>query len=74
MKDIRKIKKIDKNGNVIGLSSASVKEEGINSFNVCLDAVAVIVNTGNASINDLTLKQLYDIFSGNVAKFSEIVG
>lgn len=64
----------DKNGNVIGLSSASVKEEGINSFNVCLDAVAVIVNTGNASINDLTLKQLYDIFSGNVAKFSEIVG
>ena len=51
-----------------------MKEEGINSFNVCLDAVAVIVNTGNASINDLTLKQLYDIFSGNVTKFSEIVG
>ena len=37
----------DKNGNVIGLSSASVKEEGINSFNVCLDAVAVIVNKEN---------------------------
>ena len=64
----------DKNGNVIGLSSASVKEEGINSFNVCLDAVAVIVNNANEKVNDLTMTQLYDIFSGKVTKFSEIVG
>ena len=64
----------DKNGNVIGLSSASVKEEGINSFNVCLDAVAVIVNNANENVNDLTIAQLYDIFSGKVTKFSEIVG
>ena len=64
----------DKNGNVIGLSSASVKEEGINSFNVCLDAVAVIVNKANDNINDLTIAQLYDIFSGKVTKFSEIAG
>lgn len=64
----------DKNGNVIGLSSASVKEEGINSFNVCLDAVAVIVNSANEKVNDLTIAQLYDIFSGKVTKFSEIVG
>ena len=64
----------DKNGNVIGLSSASVKEDGINSFNVCLDAVAVIVNKGNENVNDLTIAQLYSIFSGSVTKFSEIVG
>ena len=64
----------DKNGNVIGLSSASVKEEGINSFNVCLDAVAVIVNNANENVNDLTIAQLYDIFSGKVTKFSEIAG
>ena len=64
----------DKNGNVIGLSAASVKEEGINSFNVCLDAVAVIVNNANEKVNDLTIAQLYDIFSGKVTKFSEIVG
>ena len=64
----------DKNGNVIGLSSASVKEEGINSFNVCLDAVAVIVNKANEKLNDLTIAQLYDIFSGKVTKFSEIAG
>lgn len=64
----------DKNGNVIGLSSASVKEEGIDSFNVCLDAVAVIVNNANESVDDLTLAQLYDIFSGKITKFSEIAG
>ncbi len=64
----------DKNGNVIGLSSASVKEEGINSFNVCLDAVAVIVNNANEQINNLTLAQLYDVYTGKVTKFSEIVG
>ena len=40
----------DTNGNVIGLSSASVKEDGINSFNVCLDAVAVIVNKANDKV------------------------
>ena len=64
----------DKNGNVIGLSSASVKEDGINSFNVCLDAVVVIVNNANENVNDLTIAQLYDIFSGKVTKFSEIAG
>lgn len=64
----------DKSGNVIGLSSASVKEDGINSFNVCLDAVAVIVNNANDKINDLTIAQLYDIFSGKVTKFSQIAG
>ena len=64
----------DTNGNVIGLSSASVKEDGINSFNVCLDAVAVIVNKSNDKVNDLTLAQLYDIYTGKITKFSEIVG
>ena len=64
----------DTNGNVIGLSSASVKEDGINSFNVCLDAVAVIVNKSNDKVNALTLKQLYDIYTGKVTKFSEVVG
>ncbi len=62
----------DKNGNVIGLSSASVKEDGINSFNVCLDAVAVIVNNKNEEVSDLTLAQLYDIYTGKVTKFSEL--
>lgn len=65
--------KEDKNGSVIGLSSASVKEEGINSFNVCLDAVAVIVNKSNDKIDDLTLAELYAIYTGKIKKFSELV-
>ncbi len=68
----RKAAKEDSVGNVIALSSAWVAEEGIRSFNACLDAVVVIVNKGNEGISDLTLKQLYDIFSGKVKKFSEI--
>lgn len=64
--------KNDKNGNVIGLSSAAVKEAGINSFNVALDAVAVIVNKSNETISNLTLAQLYDIYTGKVTKFSEL--
>ncbi len=68
----RKAAEEDTTGNVIGLSSASVDEEGIESFNVCLDAVAVIVNKNNTTVNDLTLAELYDIFSGKIKKFSEI--
>lgn len=66
--------KNDKNGNVIGLSSAAVKEDGIHSFNVCLDAVAVIVNCDNTGVNDLALAELYAIFSGSITKFSELEG
>ncbi len=62
----------DTKGNVIGLSSAAVDQEDLNNFNVCLDAVAVIVNKSNTDLTDLTLGQLYDIFSGKVKKFSEI--
>lgn len=62
----------DKKGNVIGLSSASVKEDGIDSFNVCLDAVAVIVNVDNQIVDDLTLAELYDIYTGKITKFSQL--
>ena len=64
--------KNDKNGNVIGLSSAAVKQDGINSFNVALDAVAVVVNKSNTTVNNLTLEQLYGIFTGKITKFSEV--
>ncbi len=68
----RKAVEDDTKGNVIGLSSAAVDQDNIDSFNVCLDAVVVIVNKENAKITDLTLAQLYDIFSGKITKFSEI--
>lgn len=68
----RKAVESDTVGNVIGLSSAAVKQDNIDSFNVCLDAVAVIVNVKNDKVADLTLKQLYGIFSGTITKFDEV--
>ena len=68
----RKAVENDDKGNVIGLSSAAVDQDGIDSFNVCLDAVAVIVNRGNTGVTDLTLAQLYAIFSGEITRFSEL--
>ena len=68
----RKAAENDTVGNVIGLSSAAVKQDNIDSFNVCLDAVAVIVNKENTAVSDLTLEQLYAIFSGKTTKFSEL--
>ena len=68
----RKAVEDDTHGNVIGLSSAAVKQDNIDSFNVCLDAVAVIVNKNNDKITNLTIGQLYDIFTGKITKFSEI--
>lgn len=62
----------DTTGNVIGLSSTAQSSDKINCFNVCLDAVAVIVNTANTSVSNLTITQLYDIYSGKIQKFSEI--
>lgn len=68
----RKAAESDTDGNVIGLSSAAVAQDDIDSFNLCLDAVAVIVNKSNTIVTDLTLAQLYAIFSGSVTKFSAL--
>ena len=68
----RKAAESDTAGNVIGLSSAAVAQEDIDSFNLCLDAVAVIVNKSNTTVTDLTLAQLYAMFSGSVTKCSAL--
>lgn len=68
----RKAVEQDTKGNVIGLSSAAVVQDDVRSFNVCLDAVAVIVHKDNTAIEDLSLASLYNIFSGKITKFSEI--
>ena len=64
--------KEDTKGNVIGLSSAAVKDEKVKSFNICYDAVAVIVNKKNTLIENLTLKQLFEIYTAKITKFTEI--
>ncbi|MDY2880132.1 MAG: substrate-binding domain-containing protein [Candidatus Borkfalkiaceae bacterium] len=63
----------DENGNVIGLSSAAVNDAELDSWNICLDAVAVILNNEN-TIKNFTLAQLYKIYTGEITKFSEIAG
>jgi phosphate transport system substrate-binding protein len=60
----------DREGSVIGISSAFVEQEGISSFSLCLEAIAVVVNPKNQTIHNLTLEQIYRIFSGEVTKFS----
>lgn len=68
----RKAVESDNTGNVIGLSSAAVDKDGIDSFNICLDAVAVIVNKDNTSVEDLTLAELYKIYTGEITQFSQL--
>jgi phosphate transport system substrate-binding protein len=66
--------KADSTGNVIGLSSTAVKaaDEGeISHFDVALDAIAVIVNKDN-SIENITVADLFKIYTGAVAKYSEL--
>ncbi len=68
------LKEVEKDsvGNVIGLSSTAQASKKINCFHVCLDAVAVIVHKANTSVSNLTVGQLYDIYSGKIKKFSEL--
>lgn len=61
----------DLSGNVIGLSSVAVNADGIESFNLCLDAIAVVVHPEN-TVSDLTLDELYAIFSGEIRHFDEL--
>ncbi|MBQ8322443.1 MAG: substrate-binding domain-containing protein [Clostridia bacterium] len=63
----------DATGSFIGLSSAAVvNNPKVKAFNVCFDAIAVIVNPANEAINDLTVTQLYGIYTGKITKFGEL--
>ena len=64
----------DTAGNVIGLSSSAIKDAdapSMNHFNIALDAIAVIVNKNN-ELSDITISQLFDIYTGAIIKFSEL--
>lgn len=66
--------KEDTSGNVIGMSSSAIKtseEEYFVQFDLAKDAVAVVVNKDN-TIENLTIKNIFDIYAGTVTKFSEI--
>ncbi|MDR0696292.1 MAG: substrate-binding domain-containing protein [Christensenellaceae bacterium] len=64
----------DTAGNVIGMSSSSLKEadsSALTHFDIALDAVAIIVNKDN-NISNLTIAQIFDIYTGAITKFSKI--
>ena len=62
----------DRAGNVIGLSSADVSQDSIDSLRLCLDAIAVIVHREREDLTNLSLDELYGIFSGKIRSFAEI--
>jgi len=61
----------DRTGNVIGLSSAEVTLSHLSRFTVAYDALAVIVHPQNP-INNLSVSELYAVFSGSVQYFDEL--
>ena len=66
------LKMTDFSGNVIGFSSAAVREDGIACFTPALDALAVIVHRDNV-LSSVTLADLFGIFSGRVRFFEQLI-
>ena len=61
----------------IGLSSRALKDEekanGLTGTTLALDGIAVIVNAGS-TVEDLTVDQIYDIFTGAASDWSAVGG
>lgn len=59
----------------IGMASRELKDEeaseGLDSQEIALDGIAVIVNTANA-VEDLSMNQLMKIFTGEITSWSEL--
>ena len=59
----------------IGLSSRSLHDDetDVEAITVCLDGIAIVVNTENP-VSDLSLEQLADIYTGKVTNWKEVGG
>ena len=67
-----------KNGTAdIGLSSRALKDEevasGLKGTNVALDGIAIIVNA-DSKVEDLTVEQIAEVFTGEIKDWSELGG
>ena len=55
----------------IGMSSKVTAEDNLNEYQIGVEGIAIVVNPDN-SINDLSIDQIKNIFSGNISDWSEI--
>ncbi len=65
-----------KNGTCdIGLASRALKDDetGLTGTTVALDGIAIIVNANNG-VDDLTVEQIADIYTGKITNWSEVGG
>lgn len=65
---------VEENIAEIGMSSRSLKEEEelvLDQLTIAMDGIAVIVNKEN-EMDNLTLDQVHDIFTGEITKWDEI--
>lgn len=65
----------DNKGNTIGMSSSELSDADaaeLEQFTVARDAIAVIVNKDNDQISNITIEQLFDIYTGAITKFSQL--
>ncbi|MBQ8295594.1 MAG: substrate-binding domain-containing protein [Clostridia bacterium] len=69
----RKAVQNDRIGKVIGLASALKEADGYEEHTLCFDAIAVIVNKNN-QIENVTVEQLFDVYTGEIEKFSQMAG
>ena len=61
----------------VGMASRALKDEELEYLEetiIALDGIAVIVNTENTAVTDLTIEQLYGIFTGEITNWSEVGG
>ncbi|MBA1333711.1 MAG: Phosphate ABC transporter, periplasmic phosphate-binding protein PstS [Firmicutes bacterium] len=62
----------------IGTSSRELKNEekpyNLKEFVIAKDGIAVIVNSGNQAVSELTLEQVKKIFTGQVTNWKEVGG
>ncbi|MCL2796684.1 MAG: substrate-binding domain-containing protein [Firmicutes bacterium] len=59
-------------GNIIGMSSSAFTNTALVQFNVALEGVAVIVNLTNGMLDNITINDLFDVYTGAVTRFSEL--
>ena len=59
--------------NNIGMVSKSLKQEGLKTYLIAKDGLAIIVNDKN-KVNEITTQKLKDIYTGKLTNWSQLGG